>query len=166
MTIAQGCFLLALSVVLLAVLGFTGVVLTAARRSGGGRHLDRRMVSALLHSPQERVELNRWAFYLHRLSGFGTFAFLVLHIADVSLYSLSRSLYDNVHHIYAATGMRVLEALLVFAILFHALNGMRLLAIDLVNIGILGSTRILELVGVMTLGFGGLACWYILGPAF
>lgn len=166
MTLAQALFLVALSVVILAIVGFTVVVLVSARDSDGGGRINAQLIKRMLRSPRERAELNRWAFYLHRISGFAIFGFLALHIVDVSLYSFSRHVYDNVHSLYATPVLRVFECGLIFAVLFHTVNGLRLLAVDLADIGMAASTRILGVVAGLTVALGLAATWFVLRPVF
>jgi len=166
MTIAQAAFLTGLSVVVLIILAFAGIVFAAARVSDGGGRLSVLLLRRMVRSPRERAELNRWAFYLHRISGFTIFAFLAMHIVDVSLYSFSHRVYDNVHSLYATPVLRLFECGLVFAVLFHTINGLRLLAVDFADLGIAASTRVLGGVMVLTLTLGALACWFIMRPVF
>lgn len=163
MSAAQGVFLGALTVVVLAVAGFTAVVLASARRIDGGGFLGvtlRRMA----RSRRERAEAARWAFYAHRISGFGIFAFLCLHVVDVSLYAASPALYDNVHQMYGTAPMRVFECALLVAICFHTLNGLRLLAVDVADLGLTASLRLLAGVGALTVLLGVAGSVVILGP--
>jgi succinate dehydrogenase / fumarate reductase cytochrome b subunit len=96
-----------------------------------------------------RSEANRWGSYAHRLSGIAIFFFFCLHIIDVSLYAMSSSLYDEVHPLYGSGPMRVFECCLLMALLFHALNGIRLIAIDIWDLGSLPAGRLLY--GVVSL---------------
>lgn len=151
MTQAQFLFLLAFSVVNLVILAAVVLVFREARRVDGGGYWNREMFKRLGRLPTERSEANRVAFYTHRLTGIAIFAFLSLHIVDVSLYAVSDSLYDNVHELYGSVVMRVFECGLLFALLFHALNGLRLVAIDFWDVGARGATRMLTGVVVATL---------------
>jgi succinate dehydrogenase / fumarate reductase cytochrome b subunit len=78
--------------------------------------------------------MQRWAFVAHRASGVAVFAFLTLHVFDVALYALSPARFDDVHELYGTAAMRVFECLLLFAILFHTLNGLRLVLLDVVEV--------------------------------
>ncbi len=71
----------------------------------------------------------QWAFLAHRVTGFLVFAFLLLHVVDVSLVRWP-SLYDDVHHLYGNVLLRLFEVGLLFSLLFHALNGLRIIAVD------------------------------------
>jgi succinate dehydrogenase / fumarate reductase, cytochrome b subunit len=164
MSVAQACFLAALCLVLLAIVGFGGVVAVAAYRSDGGAYPTWSFVRRLASPGVDRGELNRWAFYAHRVSGAAIFAFLCLHVADVSLYSFSRTLFDDVHRLYGTLPMRAFECALLFAILFHTLNGLRVLAIDLADLGRQAATRALLGVTVVTLCLGVAGSVVILLP--
>lgn len=78
-----------------------------------------------------------WAFILHRLSGIGILVFLVAHVVDTALLGWGPEVYDRVISIYRHPFFRVNEVLLVAAVLYHALNGVRVFIVDLVP----GSTR-------------------------
>ncbi|MGQ0743692.1 MAG: succinate dehydrogenase, cytochrome b556 subunit [Acidimicrobiales bacterium] len=71
----------------------------------------------------------QWAFVAHRVSGIMVFCFLLLHIVDVSLIRWP-DVYDRVHRLYGTPLLRAFEVGLLFALLFHALNGIRLIAVD------------------------------------
>jgi succinate dehydrogenase / fumarate reductase cytochrome b subunit len=165
MTLAQGVFLVALTGVLAAVGWFAVVVGTAARRSDGGSHLSWKLLRRLQTSAEARSEANRWAFYLHRVSGFAIFGFLCLHIVDVSTYSISTDLYNNLHDLYGTAPMRLFESGLLFAILFHTFNGLRLLVVDLADLSLRASKRGLAIVCSLAGALGIAGSAVILAPA-
>jgi succinate dehydrogenase / fumarate reductase cytochrome b subunit len=70
-----------------------------------------------------------WAF--HRISGVAIWAFLVLHVVDIFLVGAAPDTYDTLLVIYAHPIGIVLEWLLGAAVLYHALNGLRIIIIDL-----------------------------------
>ncbi|MBV9285861.1 MAG: succinate dehydrogenase, cytochrome b556 subunit [Acidimicrobiia bacterium] len=76
-----------------------------------------------------RGKSGQLAFLFHRFTGFGVFLFLMLHIVDVSLVQ-NKHLYNNVHALYGNVFFRVFEVGLLFALIFHALNGLRIVLID------------------------------------
>lgn len=164
MSIAQTLFVAALGLLVLALIAFTGVVVVSARRVDGGAYLTWGLARRVVMSRADRGELNRWAFYAHRISGMAIFAFLALHIVDVSLYSFSRSLYDNVHYLYGTIPVRVLECGLWFAILFHTLNGLRLLVIDVADMGRDTAARVLLGITAFTIAAGIAGSLMILVP--
>ncbi len=166
MTLAQALFVVALAGVLVTVVGFGFVMVSATARSGGGSYLSTRLLRRLQRSPEERAEFNRWAFYAHRFTGFAVFAFLCLHIVDISLYTFAPGAFDEVHVLYGWTSMRIFECGLLFAILFHTFNGLRILAIDFADLGSRASRGLLTGAVVLTvlLGLGGSAV--IMAPVF
>ena len=78
----------------------------------------------------DHAELGRAAFLAHRISGLAIFAFLALHVLDIGLYSVSHRLYDQIQVLYGSVPLRLFECLLLFAVLFHTANGLRLIALD------------------------------------
>jgi succinate dehydrogenase / fumarate reductase cytochrome b subunit len=73
----------------------------------------------------------QWAFVLHRITGFLVFLFILLHIVDVSLLNVhGGSTYNEVHRLYGNILLRLFEVGLLFGLLYHALNGLRIVMID------------------------------------
>lgn len=164
MTPPQIGFLVALGGLLVAIVAFAGLVLVRASRSVGDSSAPGALVRRLSRAPRDRVELGRWAFWAHRVSGVAIFAFLALHLVDVALYAVSPALYDEVHDLYGTLALRIFESGLLVAILFHALNGLRLLTIDLVDVGPRSAARMLAIVVVVTFLLGVAGSAVILGP--
>jgi succinate dehydrogenase cytochrome b subunit len=77
-----------------------------------------------------RGRSGQWAFVGHRVSGFLVFMFLLLHIVDVSTINTDPELYDELHELYGNVLLRIFEVVLLFALLFHSLNGLRIVALD------------------------------------
>lgn len=69
-----------------------------------------------------------WAF--HRISGIGIWAFILLHVLDIWLASANPVLYDELLAFYASAPGRLLETVLGAAVLYHALNGLRIVVMD------------------------------------
>ncbi|HEX5148602.1 MAG TPA: succinate dehydrogenase, cytochrome b556 subunit, partial [Candidatus Limnocylindrales bacterium] len=69
-----------------------------------------------------------WAF--HRISGVAIWAFVVLHVIALYLVGVNPEAYDDLLAIYASPIGRILEALLGAALLYHALNGLRIIVMD------------------------------------
>jgi succinate dehydrogenase / fumarate reductase, cytochrome b subunit len=154
MTALQYAFLLVLSASLLAVAVFAAATVQAvvARRDSG---LERSRLGRLTATtrPNEQV----WAFLAHRITGVAVLAFLVVHILDVSVYALSPDAFDEIHRLYGTGPMRLFESLLLYAILFHTLNGLRLLLLDVTTIGATGAQWLWRtaLGGSLVLGTAG-----------
>jgi succinate dehydrogenase / fumarate reductase, cytochrome b subunit len=76
-----------------------------------------------------RGKSGQWAFVGHRVSGFLVFFFLLLHIVDVSLIARPE-LYDEVHEVYGNVLLRLFEVGLLAALVYHSLNGLRIVVMD------------------------------------
>ena len=76
-----------------------------------------------------RGKSGQWAFVTHRITGFLVFFFLLLHIIDVSLIARPR-LYDEVHQLYGNVVLRLFEVGLLFGLVYHSLNGLRIVMVD------------------------------------
>ncbi|AEW96120.1 putative succinate dehydrogenase membrane subunit [Streptantibioticus cattleyicolor NRRL 8057 = DSM 46488] len=66
----------------------------------------------------------------HRVTGVLIFFFLFVHVLDTALVRVSPQAYDTVVSTYKNPVVNLLEYGLVAAILFHALNGLRVVAVD------------------------------------
>ncbi|PIQ82971.1 MAG: succinate dehydrogenase, cytochrome b556 subunit [Candidatus Omnitrophica bacterium CG11_big_fil_rev_8_21_14_0_20_64_10] len=77
-----------------------------------------------------RGGIGQWAWLLHRLSGLGVLLFLVIHILDTALVLWGADLYNRVIAIYRMPIFGIGEIGLFAAVLFHALNGIRVVAVD------------------------------------
>ncbi|MBB5119622.1 succinate dehydrogenase / fumarate reductase cytochrome b subunit [Streptomyces eurocidicus] len=66
----------------------------------------------------------------HRVTGVLIFFFLFVHVLDTALVRVSPEAYDDVVATYKTPVVNVMEYGLVAAILFHALNGLRVIAVD------------------------------------
>ena len=71
-----------------------------------------------------------WSWELHRITGVAIFFFLLVHVLDTALVRLSPEAYNAVINTYKTPLIGVAELGLVAAILFHALNGLRVILID------------------------------------
>ncbi|MCJ1677711.1 succinate dehydrogenase, cytochrome b556 subunit [Streptomyces sp. APSN-46.1] len=71
-----------------------------------------------------------WSWVAHRVTGVLIFFFLFVHVLDTALVRVSPEAYDDVVATYKNPIVALLEYGLVAAILFHALNGLRVIAVD------------------------------------
>ena len=110
-----------------------------------------------------RGKSGQWAFIFHRITGFGVFLFLMLHVVDVSLTNNSR-LYNDVHALYGNVVIRVFEVGLLFGLLFHALNGLRIILIDFFPDAIRRDKALFGVVVFLTLAAGIPGGYVILRP--
>ena len=71
-----------------------------------------------------------WSWVLHRITGVAIFFFLLVHILDTALVRLSPEAYNAIMSSYKTPLMGLGEIALVGAIIFHALNGLRIILVD------------------------------------
>lgn len=95
------------------------------------------MSSATAQAPAEsgRGTLYRghggmWSWVGHRVTGVVIFFYLLVHVLDTSMLRVSPEAYDAVIGSYKTWYFALGETALVAAILFHALNGLRIIAVD------------------------------------
>jgi succinate dehydrogenase cytochrome b subunit len=74
----------------------------------------------------------QWAWAIHRAAGLGVLAFLALHIADIFVAAFGPGLFNDLLFLYKGPIARVGEILLAFGLLYHALNGLRIIAADFI----------------------------------
>jgi succinate dehydrogenase / fumarate reductase cytochrome b subunit len=76
-----------------------------------------------------------WSWVAHRITGVLVFFFLFAHILDTALLRVSPNSYDRVVDIYRNPFVNLLELGLVGAVLYHGLNGLRIMLIDFWSAG-------------------------------
>lgn len=72
----------------------------------------------------------QWAWAAHRITGILVFLFLLAHIVDTALVGFGPELYNRVVSVYRNPIIGLMEIGLAGAVLFHALNGLRIMAVD------------------------------------
>jgi succinate dehydrogenase / fumarate reductase cytochrome b subunit len=83
-----------------------------------------------------RGNTGMWSWVLHRITGVAIFFFLLVHILDTALIRVSPEAYNAVIGTYKNPLMGLGEVGLVGAIIFHALNGLRIILIDFWSKGV------------------------------
>jgi succinate dehydrogenase / fumarate reductase cytochrome b subunit len=77
-----------------------------------------------------RGKTGMWSWVLHRITGVAIFFFLLVHTLDTALVRVSPEAYNAVINTYKTPIIGLAELGLVAAILFHGLNGVRIILID------------------------------------
>lgn len=77
-----------------------------------------------------RGDLAMWSWVAHRITGVLTFFFLFVHVLDTALVRVSPSAYNSVIETYKNPIVNLMEVGLVGAVLYHALNGVRVMLVD------------------------------------
>ena len=71
-----------------------------------------------------------WTWVLHRVSGVAILFYLFAHVVDQALLNVSPEAYNRVIDTYRNPLVGLLEIGLAVLIVFHALNGLRIMLID------------------------------------
>jgi succinate dehydrogenase / fumarate reductase, cytochrome b subunit len=71
-----------------------------------------------------------WSWVAQRITGIAVFFFLYVHVLDTALVRVSPEAYDIVIATYKTPIVNLMEVGLVGAVLYHALNGLRIIAVD------------------------------------
>ncbi len=77
-----------------------------------------------------RGDPGMWSWVLHRITGATIFFFLFVHVLDTALVRVSPQAYNEVVETYKTPIVGLMEIGLVAALLYHALNGVRIILID------------------------------------
>jgi len=78
-----------------------------------------------------------WSWLLHRITGLGLLVFLFIHIVDISVIGFGPRVYNNSVLLFDQVIVRLLSLSLVASVLYHGLNGLRIMAIDFWRKGVL-----------------------------
>ena len=71
-----------------------------------------------------------WSWVAHRVTGVLIFFFLFAHVLDTALVRVSPDAYNRIMDTYKTPVVNLMEVGLVGAVLYHALNGLRVMAVD------------------------------------
>lgn len=88
--------------------------------------MKRRSEFATLYRGRE----GQWSWIAHRVTGVGILLFLFAHIVDTALVGWGPDAYNRVVAVYHHPIVQIMELGLVGAVIYHALNGIRIMVID------------------------------------
>lgn len=77
-----------------------------------------------------RGGIGQWSWVLHRLTGVGVLLFLFIHILDTALIMLGPVWYNRILEVYRMPLFGLMEIGLFAAVLYHSVNGVRIIVID------------------------------------
>jgi succinate dehydrogenase / fumarate reductase cytochrome b subunit len=77
-----------------------------------------------------RVSWSQLAWFGHRISGLGVLLYLFMHIVETSTVLLGPDVYNAAVGIFKNLPARIGEVVLMAAVVYHALNGIRVIAMD------------------------------------
>ncbi|HNP55435.1 MAG TPA: succinate dehydrogenase, cytochrome b556 subunit [Gordonia sp. (in: high G+C Gram-positive bacteria)] len=114
-------------------------------------------------APVRKVSVYRgdpgmWAWVLHRITGVTIFFFLFVHVLDTAVIRINAEEYDAIINTYKTPIIGLMEIALVFCVLFHAFNGVRVILIDFWSKGPRYQRQMLwVVVGLFIIVFGAAA---------
>jgi len=91
----------------------------------------------------------QWTWVLHRVSGVSILFFLFAHVVDQALLNVSPEAYNRVMDTYRNPFVGLLEIGLAVLVLYHALNGIRIVLFDFWSNGIRYQRRMLAIQTVL-----------------
>jgi succinate dehydrogenase / fumarate reductase cytochrome b subunit len=106
--------------------------------------------------------IGSWAFAANRITGLGLVFYLYLHLGVLSMLLTGKSAWNDFIELATNTVFLLLDVLLLFGILFHGLNGVR---VALVGTGIVPDRQkalfwAFTVIGTLTLAYGA---FHVLG---
>jgi succinate dehydrogenase cytochrome b subunit len=90
-----------------------------------------RIVNSLSWYATYKGGKNFLAFVLHRVTGLGTLLFLIAHITTTATVYFYSPWYNKLMEIFRLPLVMLAEIILVFCVIFHGVNGLRIAYIDL-----------------------------------
>lgn len=93
----------------------------------------------------------QWAFIFHRLSGLAILAYLMLHIISIGSFMFGEEVYMRIHHTYDLIPFRIGLVFVTAGVVYHALNGLRIIIMDFTGFGVKIQDKLWYLVMLLTL---------------
>lgn len=121
---------------------------------------------SLGHAFRYKGNAGMWTWALHRLTGLGILAFLVIHVAETAAVVYWPDFYDEALNLYKNPVFRVAELLIFFSVLYHALNGLRIIVQDFWPIAMLHQRRLAWAAAGLSAVLIIPVAWIMLAPLF
>ncbi|MBN2242439.1 MAG: hypothetical protein JW793_07090 [Acidobacteria bacterium] len=78
-----------------------------------------------------RYGMDRYAYALHRITGLGILAYFIMHIIVTGQRTGGVERWESTMAFFGSTPFKIGEFLVVLAFAFHAVNGLRLIFVEL-----------------------------------
>lgn len=88
------------------------------------------LVLTITETLRYRGKLGQWSWALHRLAGLGVLFFFILHVIDTSWSVFYPELYAKAIAVYQSPLFTLGEFALVAAVVYHGINGFRIVIMD------------------------------------
>lgn len=99
------------------------------------------------YGPIYKGHEGQYSWLLHRITGVAIILFLFAHVIDTAVVGWGPNAYNRVVRVYENPIVRLLELGLVAAVLFHSLNGIKILLVDFFP----GLAKHIRVMGIITL---------------
>lgn len=103
----------------------------------------------------------QWAFYLHRLSGLAILAYLLIHVISIGSLIFGEEVYMVIHERYDFWVFRVGLIFITAGVLYHSLNGLRIVLMDFTGRGVAIQRQLWYLVLILSLLGTAYAAWIV-----
>ncbi|MFT3714650.1 MAG: succinate dehydrogenase, cytochrome b556 subunit [Gordonia sp. (in: high G+C Gram-positive bacteria)] len=77
-----------------------------------------------------RGDPGMWSWVMQRITGVTIFFFLFVHVLDTAVIRVNENTYTEIINTYKTPIIGLMEIGLVFCVLYHALNGIRIILVD------------------------------------
>lgn len=121
---------------------------------------------SLGHAFRYKGNAGMWTWALHRLTGLGILAFLVIHVAETAAVVYWPDFYNEALNLYKNPVFRFAELLIFFSVLYHALNGLRIIIQDFWPIAMLHQRRLAWAAAGLSAVLILPVAWVMLAPLF
>ncbi len=91
-----------------------------------------RLAQAQARVVSYRVSWAQLAWFGHRLSGIGVLVYLFMHIVETSMVTLGPDVYNATLGLFRNLPIRLGEVVLMAALVYHSLNGLKIILLDFV----------------------------------
>lgn len=90
----------------------------------------RELIRNLLEDVRRNQKIGMWAWLLQRLTGILLVVYLFAHLTVISTSRMGAAAFDRLSMSIQTPGWHALDIALLVGIVFHALNGVRIVAIE------------------------------------
>ena len=99
------------------------------------------------YGPIYKGHEGQYSWLFHRITGVAIILFLFAHVIDTAVVGWGPNAYNRVVRVYENPIVRLLELGLVAAVLYHSLNGIKILLVDFLP----SLTKHIRIMGIITL---------------
>jgi succinate dehydrogenase / fumarate reductase cytochrome b subunit len=114
------------------------------------------------YGPIYKGHEGQYSWLLHRVTGVAIILFLFAHVIDTAVVGWGPEAYDRVVSVYENPVVRLLELGLVAAVVFHSLNGIKIMILDFFP-GLVSHIRVIGIATVVAFVVAMVPITWIMG---